>query len=567
MSAPGANNSNNSSNRNNSNSQRPYRRSSDDPSAPSRGAQRRSLSASPQVSPRGRTRKNTTNTPSNPSNPSNHSSAQDQWLFPNSNLRAVAHVRTMPSAAAGGDKSIDDNAGADLRRRQTLQPQPPTSPSAFSQHSNPLSHQASLSPDEATKLKKWVQNAEHLVPHYEVDDDEHHILDKGENQLWNELFPDDDSFLSQLEQENSARQDEKKVGWGKRMRTQMLRFVKSKRAISWVIIGIVQINAVVLGVCNLLYAPYSLKWDFQVWRICFLVGGWLLGSTIVLLDCIGTTRPTRPTRRTTGSARSLAHSLTRSSLASLARQVALLPFTWLFGDIFVWLVIKFVERFLFTFPNCLYFTYACKGPLRWVMRFLALTILWACMMTIGTGAQLDKINEVYDYILNAIGCLTLFFTANLLKRLAAKSLALNLNKGKNQLKLEAALRKEKILRILLGPRPKTASSFLSLKGLRVGGKEMVEKGVQGMQKSWSMAAGLSQSQRRSKSTGAIGEGVEYGSDVDFGGEDKAGMEETEEMEACVVDLRGGEDDTLSEASLASETVRERRNRRRLEKVR
>ena len=194
------------------------------------------------------------------------------------------------------------------------------------------------------------------------------------------------------------------------------------------------------------------------------------------------------------------------------------------------------------------------------------------MMTIGTGAQLDKINEVYDYILKAIGCVTLFFTANLLKRLAAKSLALNLNKGKNQLKLEAALRKEKILRILLGPRPKTAGSFLSLKGLRVGGKEMVQKGVEGMQKSWSMAAGLSQSQRRSRSAGAIGEGaIGYGSDVERGGEDKedrAGMEETEEMEACVVDLQGGgEDDTLSEASLASETRRERRTRRKLERVR
>jgi len=75
------------------------------------------------------------------------------------------------------------------------------------------------------------------------------------------------------------------------------------------------------------------------------------------------------------------------SLASLARQVALLPFTWLFGDIFVWLVIKFVERFLFTFPNCLYFTYACKGPLRWVMRFLALTILWAWWVLTSTDVR------------------------------------------------------------------------------------------------------------------------------------------------------------------------------------
>jgi hypothetical protein len=42
---------------------------------------------------------------------------------------------------------------------------------------------------------------------------------------------------------------------------------------------------------------------------------------------------------------------------------------------------------------------------------------------------------VYDIILQVIGCITLFFTANLLKRLAAKALALNLNKGKNQVRV------------------------------------------------------------------------------------------------------------------------------------
>ena len=306
------------------------------------------------------------------------------------NYYPMVHVRTMsPRSEArtqSAHPSVSTQTDRAALRSQGIDFNPPLSPSAFSQVSNPLSHQSSLNADAAAKLKKWVQNEEHLVPKYEVDEDEDLILDKGENELWGELFPEDDNFLSQLEQEDSRRQAERKVGWrGRMLRKRTWRFLKSKRFISWSIIGFIQINAVVLGICNLLYAPYQLVWDFQVWRICFLV--------------------------------------------------ALLPFTWIFGDFFVWLVIKFVEKFLFTFPNCLYFTYACKGPLRWVMRFLALTILWACMMTIHTEEQLDKINEVYDYILQAIGCITLFFTANLLKRLAAKSLALNLNKGKNQVRV------------------------------------------------------------------------------------------------------------------------------------
>ena len=104
---------------------------------------------------------------------------------------------------------------------------------------------------------------------------------------------------------------------------------------------------------------------------------------------------------------------------------------------------------MFTVPNALYFAYATKQPLKWVMRFLALTIVWALLMTVETESQLEKINEAYDYILKVLGCITLFFTANLLKRLAAKALALNLHTGKQQYKLEAALTKEKILRALL----------------------------------------------------------------------------------------------------------------------
>lgn len=244
---------------------------------------------------------------------------------------------------------------------------------------------------------QWLQDRQNvIVPEFDDHDDESALLSREEESIWKELFPadeDEDSLSGSMHPRPSFRE---------RFHARMMTAMHSKKFWSWVVIGIVQINAVVLGVCNLVYQPPGLTWEFQVWRICFLV--------------------------------------------------ALLPFTWIFGDIFCWLTIKLVEKCLFTVPNALYFAYATKGPLRWVMRALALTILWALMMTVATGAQNSTVNTVYDYILKALGCVTLFFTANLLKRLAAKSLALNLNKGKQQYKLEAALTKEKLLRALLQPK-------------------------------------------------------------------------------------------------------------------
>ncbi len=342
----------------------PVRRRTVDASHAS-SAWQRSSSASPNLSPR---RRIVTDGP------------------PRIQVRATAGV-----GGFAGDVSMHAKANPVQNTNPTM------SPSGFSQHSipmSPLSHQSSMNPTTAADLKKWVQNEEHLVPKYDVDDDEHHILEKldeqGKNEIWDELFPDDDRFMSELELEESRRKQERAKGWRAWLFCKSRwRFLRSRTFLGLVAIAVVQITAVVLGICNLIYGPYSMVWEFQTWRLCFLI--------------------------------------------------ALLPFTWIFGDIFVWLVIKFVEKFLFTFPNCLYFTYACKGPLRWVMRFLALTILWACMMTINTDRQLDKVNEVYDIILKVIGCITLFFTANLLKRLAAKSLALNLNKGKNQVCLVVLL--------------------------------------------------------------------------------------------------------------------------------
>lgn len=247
--------------------------------------------------------------------------------------------------------------------------------------------------------KNWVQREDVIVPTHEDHDDDVALLEKEVSSIWSELL------LSNADEEKEPGSTDGDVSSGGLGRTEKIKrtvgsILRSPKIWTWIIIGIVQLTAFVLGVCTLVYQPPDLTWQFQSWRVSFLV--------------------------------------------------SLLPFTWIFGDIFCWLFIKFVENCMFTVPNALYFAYATKGPLRWVMRFLTLTILWALLMTVGTDEQLQKINQAYDYILKILGCITLFFTANLLKRLAAKGLALNLHTGKQQYKLEAALTKEKILRALLG---------------------------------------------------------------------------------------------------------------------
>ena len=253
--------------------------------------------------------------------------------------------------------------------------------------------------------KKWVKNEEVLVPGHD-EDEEGSVLQGDEHLLWNELFPDE---LNESGKKSMESNFDEIMGNRKALQKWKTLYRYPTRFWAWACIIILQITGLTLGICTLVYQPPGITWDFQIWRICFLV--------------------------------------------------VLLPFTWLFGDLFCWLVIKFVEKAMFTIPNALYFAYATKGPLRWVMRSLALTILWALMMTVGTGRQNSEVNTVYGYILKVLGCITLFFTANLLKRLAAKSLALNLNKGKQQYKLEAALTKEKILRALLKQQKKNPSGI------------------------------------------------------------------------------------------------------------
>lgn len=266
-----------------------------------------------------------------------------------------------------------------------------------------MSKEAEKHKEYRTDPTKWVQNKEVLIPKYDENEEDQALLRKNEESIWQELFPDD-SMEEKVEKEKESFSER---------RERRRKFMRSSKFKVYLTIFAVQAASLTCAVCILVYQPPNVTWSFQLWRIFFLI--------------------------------------------------VLLPFTWLFGDLLCWIVIKFVERFMFSLPNALYFAYATKEPLKWVMRFLALTIVWALMMTVETGQQLDKINTAYDYILKILGCITLFFTANFLKRFAAKSLALNLNKGKQQYKLEAALTKERILKALLGNKKPKKMSYMNMK--------------------------------------------------------------------------------------------------------
>ncbi len=299
-----------------------------------------------------------------------------------SNDNALNSISLRPIRTRGDGRSSDPEG----------EPVSPTLQSPVSPQSPRAGHHHQ---DFRKDPKQWLQREDVIVPTHDEHDDDVALLEKEVSSIWSELLLSKGSDDSE-EQESV---DGALLTRRERCKGKIRSILVSPRFWTWVIIGILQLTAFVLGVCTLIYQPPNLTWTFQSWRLSFLI--------------------------------------------------ALLPFTWIFGDIFCWIFIKFVEHCMFTVPNALYFAYATKQPLKWVMRFLALTIVWALLMTVETESQLEKINEAYDYILKVLGCITLFFTANLLKRLAAKALALNLHTGKQQYKLEAALTKEKILRALL----------------------------------------------------------------------------------------------------------------------
>lgn len=170
----------------------------------------------------------------------------------------------------------------------------------------------------------------------------------------------------------------------------------------WSAIGVVQAIATIVGVCILIWGPKALTTDFQVWRVCFFI--------------------------------------------------ALAPLTWILANFVTYLLIKLVEKTMMTVLNALYFAYAVRKHIRWVVRALLILILWALMMLVETSAQKKDINDAYEIILEILACILIFTIGNLLKRLGAKYMALKFHETAHHEKMKTALRKEHYLKSLLRPK-------------------------------------------------------------------------------------------------------------------
>lgn len=129
-----------------------------------------------------------------------------------------------------------------------------------------------------------------------------------------------------------------------------------------------------------------------------------------------------------------------------------LPFVWWFGTLctatFVWVV----ERSMFTWKGALYFAYAVRKPLANVIRAAVALGWWALMMTVDNNTMNSSAKDAYTIILKLWACVTLFMTANLLKRLLAKMLASKFHKTSHMENMMKSLRRERWLHMLLCPR-------------------------------------------------------------------------------------------------------------------
>lgn len=129
-----------------------------------------------------------------------------------------------------------------------------------------------------------------------------------------------------------------------------------------------------------------------------------------------------------------------------------LPFIWWIGDGCTHFIVWVVERSMFTWKGALYFAYAVRAPLANVLRAALALAWWAIMMTAFSENQSRAATNAYIIILKLWGCVVLFMTANLLKRLLAKMLASKFNKKSHMESMTDSLKKEHWLHCLLCPR-------------------------------------------------------------------------------------------------------------------
>ncbi|KAI8111519.1 hypothetical protein M9435_004019 [Picochlorum sp. BPE23] len=208
-----------------------------------------------------------------------------------------------------------------------------------------------------------------------------------------ELLPDDpNNFFGFQEKQKNAEAASKRA----------LPLIKTRKFKVWFMIAVGQLIAILIGTMILVYGDRSVKQTFQLWRWFYLI--------------------------------------------------ALLPAGWLLANLLTLLLIVLVEKTMMTVVNALYFAYALRKHIRWVMRALNIFLCWTLMMTIQTQAQDSGVNQVYEWIARLLGCVIVFTLGNLVKRLLAKMMALKFHATSHHSKMTESLRKEHYLKALLRPR-------------------------------------------------------------------------------------------------------------------
>ena len=151
------------------------------------------------------------------------------------------------------------------------------------------------------------------------------------------LFIDSEMDFDSIETKNDKSDQE-----GEKARNKMIR---SRKFISWSIISVVQLASLVIGAIILVYQPKQITRDIQVWRIHLFI--------------------------------------------------VLVPFTWVVGSFISWMVIQFVEKCMPNVSNALYFAYFTQKEGRCIMKnAMGVAILWALLMSVLTGAQIDTVPDV-----------------------------------------------------------------------------------------------------------------------------------------------------------------------------
>ena len=129
------------------------------------------------------------------------------------------------------------------------------------------------------------------------------------------------------------------------------------------------------------------------------------------------------------------------------------PLCYLGAKALTFLLVKLVEKTLITKPNWLYIVYSIRRSLKVVLLWVLVLISWACFQFI-ENEQSAAWTTTAEWILRLMGCISLFFTAQMLKRLIAVMISTVLTINSNQRdRMARALEHEKLLALMMAPRP------------------------------------------------------------------------------------------------------------------